>query len=292
MNQTQTTTAQIERVGAVADFAPSFDDLLISEDPELMREALLQWLAANAAAAEASFVYQAWLKAGGEPALIRESLVRWLGANAHAKSACYVHSAWLEATGDVELVREPIRSWLAEHGALASGATYVYQAWLQAGGDPEFVREPIGDWLSANATKLYAAYVFQGWLNNGGEPALVRDSLRSWLRVHGESPCAGYVRRAWIEEHCDREYHSMRVPADAPVVQLVMRAAQRVGTKVETVTIGGGSDANVYNKHDITSVNLGTGMRDIHTVNEWIDLPDFYRSAEIVLECVKERAAA
>jgi len=100
------------------------------------------------------------------------------------------------------------------------------------------------------------------------------------------------VRRAWIEEHCDREYHSMRVPADAPVVQLVMRAAQRVGTKVETVTIGGGSDANVYNKHDITSVNLGTGMRDIHTVNEWIDLPDFYRSAEIVLECVKERAAA
>jgi acetylornithine deacetylase/succinyl-diaminopimelate desuccinylase-like protein len=33
-------------------------------------------------------------------------------------------------------------------------------------------------------------------------------------------------------------------------------------------------------------------MRDIHTVNEWIDLADFYRSAEIVLECIKERAAA
>jgi tripeptide aminopeptidase len=102
----------------------------------------------------------------------------------------------------------------------------------------------------------------------------------------------GDVRRAWIEERCDREYHSMRISADAPVVQLVMRAAQRVGTTVETVTIGGGSDANVYNKHGITSVNLGTGMRDIHTVNEWIDLPDFYRAAEIVLECVKERAAA
>ncbi len=102
----------------------------------------------------------------------------------------------------------------------------------------------------------------------------------------------GEVRRAWIEERCEREYHSLRIPPDAPLVQLVMRAAQRHGVAVETVTIGGGSDANVYNRHGITSVNLGTGMRDIHTVNEWIDLPDFYRSAEIVLECVKERTAA
>ena len=102
----------------------------------------------------------------------------------------------------------------------------------------------------------------------------------------------GEVHRAWMEERCEREYHSMRIPADAPIVQLVTRAARARGTSITTVTSGGGSDANVYNRHGITSVNLGTGMRDIHTVNEWIDLEDFYRSAEIVLECVKERAAA
>lgn len=101
----------------------------------------------------------------------------------------------------------------------------------------------------------------------------------------------GTVRRAWIEEQCEREYHSMRIPVDAPIVQLVMRSARRLDTTVEAITIGGGSDANVYNRHGITSVNLGTGMRDIHTVNEWIDLNDFYRSAEIVLECIKQRAA-
>jgi len=101
----------------------------------------------------------------------------------------------------------------------------------------------------------------------------------------------GEVRRAWIEEQCEREYHSLRVPSDAPIVQLVKRAGQALGTTIQTITIGGGSDANVHNRQGITSVNLGTGMRDIHTVNEWIDLDDFYRSAEIVLECVKERAA-
>lgn len=111
-------------------------------------------------------------------------------------------------------------------------------------------------------------------------------SARATITLGGE------LRRAWIEEQCEREYYGFRIPSDASTVQLVMRAARRLGATVETITIGGGSDANVFNKRGITSVNLGTGMRDIHTVNEWIDLEDFYRSAEIVLECIKERAAA
>ena len=102
----------------------------------------------------------------------------------------------------------------------------------------------------------------------------------------------GTTQRAWIEERCERDYHSMRVADDAPIVQLVFAAARALGAPMETVAIGGGSDASVYNRRGIRSVNLGTGMRDIHTVNEWLDLGDFYRSAEIVLECVKQRAAA
>ena len=102
----------------------------------------------------------------------------------------------------------------------------------------------------------------------------------------------GEPRRAWIEEQCARTYHSLNVPESAAIVQLVLAAARTLGAPLATVTIGGGSDANVFNRKGITSVNLGTGMRDIHTVNEWIDLPDFFRSAAIVLECVKERAAA
>ena len=101
----------------------------------------------------------------------------------------------------------------------------------------------------------------------------------------------GGVQRGWIEERCDRDYHSMQISDDAPVVQLVLSAARAVGVSVATIAIGGGSDANVYNRRGIQSVNLGTGMRDIHTVNEWIDLRDFYQSAEIVLQCVKQRAA-
>lgn len=100
----------------------------------------------------------------------------------------------------------------------------------------------------------------------------------------------GKLHRAWVEEQLERDYESMHVGDDAAIVQLVLRAAQAVGRQVSTASIGGGSDANVFNRRGIESVNFGTGMRDVHTVNEWLDLDDFYACADIVLECVKLNA--
>jgi tripeptide aminopeptidase len=101
----------------------------------------------------------------------------------------------------------------------------------------------------------------------------------------------GTLHHAWIEEQCSREYESMAVPDDAPIVRLLLRAAEAVGAGVRTASIGGGCDANVFNRRGISSVNFGTGMRAIHTVNEWLSLDEFYRSAAIVVECVKINAA-
>jgi tripeptide aminopeptidase len=101
----------------------------------------------------------------------------------------------------------------------------------------------------------------------------------------------GKLVRAWIEERCEREYESMRVPEDAPIVRLVQRAASALGKPMETVTIGGGSDANVFNQRGITAVILGTGMRDVHTVKEWLDLEDFYNSAEVLVRALTLAAA-
>lgn len=101
----------------------------------------------------------------------------------------------------------------------------------------------------------------------------------------------GKLQRAWIEEQSERDYESMAVSDDAPIVQLILKAAKATGWAVKTASIGGGCDANVFNRRGIQSVNFGTGMRDIHTVNEWLDLKDFYASADVVLECVRLNAA-
>lgn len=101
----------------------------------------------------------------------------------------------------------------------------------------------------------------------------------------------GKLHRAWIEERSHREYESIGISDVDPIVQLVQAAARNVGRTVKTASAGGGSDCNVLNQRGITAVNLGTGMRDIHTTNEWLDLQDFYACADIVLECVRLNAA-
>jgi tripeptide aminopeptidase len=79
----------------------------------------------------------------------------------------------------------------------------------------------------------------------------------------------------------------MDVPDSSHVVQLVIKAATRMGLQVKTMASGGGCDANVFNRKGIECANLGTGMRAIHTVNEWLDVKDMYASAEMTLEIMK-----
>ena len=63
--------------------------------------------------------------------------------------------------------------------------------------------------------------------------------------------------------------------------------AKRMGLDVKTMASGGGCDANVFNRKGIECANLGTGMRAIHTVKEWLDVKDMYAAAEMTLEIMK-----
>jgi tripeptide aminopeptidase len=97
----------------------------------------------------------------------------------------------------------------------------------------------------------------------------------------------GVTTKASVESHVTREYHAMDVPDESRVVKLVIEAAARMGLKVETMASGGGCDANIFNKRGIECANLGTGMRAIHTVKEWLDVKDMYASAEMTLEIMR-----
>jgi len=97
----------------------------------------------------------------------------------------------------------------------------------------------------------------------------------------------GKTTKATIEANIQRDYSSMDVPDSSYVVQLVLQAAKRMGLDVKTMASGGGCDANVFNRKGIECANLGTGMRAIHTVKEWLDVKDMYASAEMTLEIMK-----
>jgi tripeptide aminopeptidase len=95
---------------------------------------------------------------------------------------------------------------------------------------------------------------------------------------------------ARIEAKIEHDYDRMDVPETAPIVKLVHAAAKNLNLEIKTDAYGGGCDANVLNQKGLVVANVGTGMREIHTVHEWLDLKDLYLAAEVVLEIVKLNA--
>jgi len=114
------------------------------------------------------------------------------------------------------------------------------------------------------------------------EEAVARHSVRLEQNEH----------QARVEIKVERQYERLDIADSAPVVMLVAGAARGLGWAFKTRATGGGSDANVYATRGIEVANLGCGMRDIHTVNEWVDLKDVHTTASIVLETVRLNAVS
>lgn len=70
-------------------------------------------------------------------------------------------------------------------------------------------------------------------------------------------------------------------------VQEVMAACEKAGLKGETASTGGGSDANNMNQNGISALVLGTGMSNVHTVNEYITVENLENTTRLVLELMK-----
>ncbi|MCK5099865.1 MAG: M20/M25/M40 family metallo-hydrolase, partial [Desulfobacteraceae bacterium] len=90
-----------------------------------------------------------------------------------------------------------------------------------------------------------------------------------------------------IEFVVENDFPKTNIPEDSLVVTLAQKASENLGRKLETKVIGGGADANIFFGKGIMPGVIGTGMKDVHTVNESISLNDMVKAAELVLEIIK-----
>jgi len=95
---------------------------------------------------------------------------------------------------------------------------------------------------------------------------------------------------ARVETQVDRQYARLDVRDDAGIVRLVQKAAAATGRTCGTRGTGGGSDANVFAERGLEVANLACGMREIHTVNEWVDVRDLVLTAGLVVETLRLNA--
>jgi len=93
-----------------------------------------------------------------------------------------------------------------------------------------------------------------------------------------------------VEAQVQRSYFRTRIAEDHPVVALARRAAANLGRPMRTKKSGGGSDANIFFERGIPLGILGTGMREVHTVREYVRLDDMVRATELLLEIIRLHA--
>ncbi len=91
---------------------------------------------------------------------------------------------------------------------------------------------------------------------------------------------------ATVDLQQSRSYNGYNLSPEAPIVKRAAAAAEALGLTPLLVPTGGGSDANVLNAGGIATVNLSTGMADVHTVNEHIAIADMVQGAELLLRIV------
>lgn len=107
------------------------------------------------------------------------------------------------------------------------------------------------------------------------------------VTIQDDLEIEGTTHVAKLQEQIERSYDKMDVSSESLPARLVQSAVRNLGHTIALHTSGGGCDANYFNKMGIECVNLGTGMYELHTVNEYLVLDEFYRAAEIVLESIK-----
>lgn len=98
----------------------------------------------------------------------------------------------------------------------------------------------------------------------------------------------GEAVRPKITTDVRMDFPSMSVAEDAPVVALARSAADSLGQELKVRLGGGGSDANIFNGNGVEMIILATGMKKVHTHDEYVAVADMVQVAELLVEIVRQ----
>ena len=83
------------------------------------------------------------------------------------------------------------------------------------------------------------------------------------------------------------DYQSFFLEKDTKLIKLAEKTSEKVGLEFDTIIIGGGSDVNIFNRNGIEMAIAGTGMRNVHTKEEYIKIKDLEAGAKWIEEFIK-----
>jgi len=78
-------------------------------------------------------------------------------------------------------------------------------------------------------------------------------------------------------------YPSFGIDDDSPAVQHAKKAVEAIGLTPWTRFSNGGLDANWLVKHGVPTVTIGAGQNEIHTIHEYVDVPEFLQGCRLAV---------
>ena len=94
--------------------------------------------------------------------------------------------------------------------------------------------------------------------------------------------------QASVESIIQKEYPAFVLENNDPCILLAKKATENIGLPFKSGISGGGSDANIFNFKGLKMAVVGSGMEDVHTVNEYIKLVDLENGTKWVKEVIRE----
>jgi len=123
------------------------------------------------------------------------------------------------------------------------------------------------------------------------DPRFLEDITKTWEKAFQRA--AKQVKNhkkqcGLIQFKSDKDYDAFKLDGSSPCVKLAKKASKKIGIKATTKVIDGGLDANYLNAKGIPTVTLGAGQHNIHTVDEYVDIPEFLSGCKLALEIVHQ----
>lgn len=139
---------------------------------------------------------------------------------------------------------------------------------------------------AGDATNVVTDYVYlkgEARSHDPKFPAVIRRQYQKAF-AHGASQVLDDKgRKAKIVFHHSQDYFPFKLRDNSNVITAALAAGASMGITPLLKTSNGGLDANWLCKNGIPTITFGAGQNNIHTVEEFVHLPDFLEGCEFAI---------
>lgn len=90
-----------------------------------------------------------------------------------------------------------------------------------------------------------------------------------------------------VEFDIEKLYESFEIDEDEKIINIAKTAAEKSNLSFQLASSGGGSDANIFNKKGLSTINLGAAMEDVHSTDERIKISSLLKLIEYLINIIK-----